>query len=43
MPSKVLIDIASGAKSATSYLAIVGTGGDGVISPTFGAISFEFR
>lgn len=36
------IDLASGAK-ADVWIAVVGSGGNGVLSPTFGTISAEFR
>lgn len=36
------VNLAAGAK-ADVWIAVVGTGGDGVVDPTFGAISAEFR
>lgn len=36
------IDLAAGAK-ADVFLALIGAGGDGVIDPTFGSMSLQFR
>lgn len=37
------VNLASGAQIAKAYIGLVGAGGDGTVSPTFGAISIDFR